>query len=168
MIDSFVMKSKVKLSVYSVIVTLVVIIAFAIGIISLWSMKMEWFLFVFLFLGLICSSMFYFPISIESDHSSLKIHRLLKTKVLAYSDIAKAERCYPSSGGLRLLGSGGFMGYWGYFSDIIIGTYFGYFGDKNQCIQIKLKDGKQYVISCENPDKMLKCITGRIDQRISS
>lgn len=46
----------------------------------------------------------------------------------------------------------------GYFHDIIIGAYFGYYGNRNQCILINLGGGKRYVVSCENPDEMINAI----------
>lgn len=94
--------------------------------------------------------------------SALVVHRALKSKVIPYSIIVSVDRCIPSAGGLRLCGSGGFMGYWGYFSDILIGTYFGYYGNRYQCVLVKLKDGMQYVVSCDSPDELVSAINDRI------
>ena len=55
-----------------------------------------------------------------------------------------------------MCGSGGFMGYWGYFHDIIIGSYFGYYGDRSQCVLVRLMSGAQYVVSCKEPDRLLE------------
>lgn len=155
------MKSKVKFSAFCIGLTAIVIIAFIVGIIfSLDEIKDAVILFA-VFAGMILSALFYCPISIEADSDNLKIHRALRTKSIGYNSIVHVDRCYPSAGGLRLCGSGGFMGYWGYFSDIVIGTYFGYYGTHNQCILIRLTDGKQYVISCQNPDEMVSEIATR-------
>lgn len=156
------MKSKVKLSRLCIIVTIAVIVLLAVGItVSLDNeeklLKLGAILTLIILFGL-----FYFPISIETSKKKLRIHRALKTKSIPYSEISSAERCYPSAGGLRLCASGGFMGYWGYFSDIIIGCYFGYYGNKDECILIKLKSGKQYVVSCSEPDKMIMSINEHI------
>ena len=64
--------------------------------------------------------------------------------------------------GIRLCGSGGFFGYWGYFSDIVIGQYFGYYADRSQCFYIKLKNKRQYVISCKNHVGMVEAIRKNI------
>ena len=160
------MKSKVKFSAFCIGITSIVIIAVIVGIIvSLDNIKDAVILFAVL-VGMILSSLFYCPISIEADSDNLKIHRVLKTKSFDYNRIAHLDRCYPSGGGLRLCGSGGFMGYWVYFSDIVIGTYFGYYGTHTQCILIRLTDGKQYVVSCQNPDEMVAEINRRCGKQI--
>lgn len=155
------MKSKVKFSAFSLIITAIVIIAFIVGIIvSLSNIKEALILFAVL-AGMILSGLFYCPVSIEAAGDKLSIHRPLRNKTIEYTTISSADRCYPSAGGLRLCGSGGFMGYWGYFNDIVIGTYFGYYGNHSQCILIRLKDGKQYVVSCCQPDEMVAAIAAK-------
>lgn len=156
------MKQKVKYSMFCMILTSVIVILLIIGIIATWGEWRGCVILSVIFFVMTGTSLFYSPLSIESTDDSLIIHRCLKSERIPVSSISDVERCYPSSGGLRLLGSGGFMGYWGYFSDIMIGTYFGYFGDRNQCILVKLKDGKQYVISCEEPDRMLDHISASL------
>ncbi len=108
------------------------------------------------------SVLWYCPLSIEARADALVIHRPLRNKVIPWKGISSAERCLPSAAGIRVCGSGGYFGYWGYFSDIIIGSYFGYYGNRNQCILVKLKNGRQYVISCQDPDGMADAIETRI------
>lgn len=108
------------------------------------------------------SVLWYCPLCIETSADALVIHRPLRNKVILWKGISNAERCLPSAAGIRVCGSGGYFGYWGYFSDIIIGSYFGYYGNRSQCILVKLKNGRQYVISCENPDGMADAIETRI------
>ncbi len=152
------MKSKVKLSAFCTIITFVVLASLMTGIVLSWGKGDEFYILTAVFIGMIISGLYYYPTSIEATDKSVIINRPLRTKVIPYSAISSADRCWPSAGGLRLCGSGGFMGYWGYFSDIVIGTFFGYYGDRNQCILLKLKDGKQYVVSCINPDEMTSVI----------
>lgn len=143
----------------AVIVTLIAVI-----IIS-WESKRDCVISSALFIVILIVSLFYMPVSVETGSDSLIIHRYLKSLQIPYDSISKAERCYPSSGGIRLLGSGGFLGYWGYFSDIMIGNYFGYFGDKTNCILVRIKNGKQYVIGCEDTRDMLEDIQSKIGER---
>lgn len=75
----------------------------------------------------------------------------------------KTQKFFPSLGGLRLCGSGGFFGYWGYYTDIVIGNYFGYYGKRSQCILVRLNNGRQYVISCKNPDEMVYAISSHLN-----
>lgn len=156
------MKSKVKFSVYCIVVTIAVS-ALLVAVVIMNRDKggeMEAIAAITGFILLF--GLFYCPVSIETSDSGLIIRRVLKSKTIPYPEISSVDRCYPSAGGLRLCGSGGCLGYWGYFSDIIIGTYFGYYGDRDQCILIKLKSGRQYVVSCKQPDAMAAAIASRL------
>lgn len=159
------MKSKVKLSLFSSAITAIVIVSLAAGVVVKWNGdKNESLILLAVLVGLLAVSLYYAPQSIEATDKSLIIHRTFKDKAFAYSTIKSVERCMPSIGGLRLCGSGGFFGYWGYFTDIVIGNYFGYYGNRNQCILVKLTDGKQYVISCEQPDEMIYTVSAQLKQ----
>lgn len=154
------MKSKVKFSAYCTIITIFVIIALIVGIVAV-GYTDGIFLGV-IAVGIVGFGLFYCPISIEVNADSLIIHRMIKDKCIPYNQIAVVDRCFPSAGGLRMCGSGGFMGYWGYFHDIIIGSYFGYYGDRSQCILVRLKSGRQYVVSCKEPDRLLEIFNERL------
>lgn len=150
-----IMKSKVKLSAYCTFVTALIIVLILALIVLTRGKGIEFYILSAVLIGLVLSGLYYYPTEIVATNDAVVIKRVLQSKTIPCTTISSAARCWPSAGGLRLLGSGGFMGYWGYFSDIIIGTYFGYYGNRNQCIQLKLKDGKQYVISCLDPDAMV-------------
>ncbi|MDE6715739.1 MAG: PH domain-containing protein [Muribaculaceae bacterium] len=155
------MKSKVKLSAYCTAMTIGLIVLFIALAVTIGEKDAP----AVYFSILVCiaaTCLFYAPTSIEVTDHDVIIHRLLKDKSIPLAQITAADRCIPSAGGLRLCGSGGFFGYWGLFNDIIIGTYFGYYGDKDQCILLKLKGGKQYVISCDDPNAMLSEISNRL------
>lgn len=153
------MKSKVRFSAYCVIVTVAVVALFLIGIVATRHQSDKCIGLSVIAVVTTLAGLFYCPMSVSTDSNSVKIHRLLSgCKTFKYSDIEAVDTCYPSAGGLRLCGSGGFFGYWGYFSDILIGQYFGYYADRSQCLYIKLKNKKQYVISCENHIEIVKAI----------
>lgn len=155
------MKSKVKLSAFCTALTIGVLVVF-IAVATALEEKDYPTIYFSLLVCIAATCLYYVPTSIEVTDRYLIIHRVLKNKVIPLAQIVAADRCVPSAGGIRLCGSGGFFGYWGYFNDIIIGSYFGYYGDKDQCILLKLKGGKQYVISCENPNAMLSEINTRL------
>ena len=158
------MRQKVIFSILSKIITAAVLALFAIGIISLWGNTDKLVFFIIIAAATTLVSMYYCPLSVESTESGVKINRLLSgAKSFSYSDIQAVDTCYPSAGGLRLCGCGGFMGYWGYFHDTMIGTFFGYFGSREQCILLRLKSGRQYVIGCSNAPAMVKYISPRIN-----
>ncbi|MDE6669133.1 MAG: PH domain-containing protein [Muribaculaceae bacterium] len=149
------MKFKVKFSTYCSIITVVVIIALIVGIVTVGD-HAERILLSVITVCVIGAGLFYCPVSIEADTDKFIIHRLVKAKHIPYDQISAIDRCFPSAGGLRMCGSGGFMGYWGYFHDIIIGSYFGYYGDRSQCILVRFRSGAQYVVSCKEPDRLLE------------
>ena len=153
------MKTKVHFSNYCIIITTVVIAALLIGIVATRHQTDKCIIMAIVAVTSILAGLFYCPVSISTDSDSLKIHRLLSGyKAFKYSDIESVDTCYPSIGGIRLCGSGGFFGYWGYFNDILIGQYFGYYADRSQCFCIKLKNKRQYVISSENHIEMVEFI----------
>lgn len=153
------MKSKVHFSTYCIAITVAVIAALLIGIVATRHQTDKWILLTVITAITVLAGLFYCPVNVSVDSDSVKIHRLLSgDKTFMFSDIEAVDTCYPSAGGLRLCGSGGFFGYWGYFSDIIIGQYFGYYADRCQCFYIKLRNKRQYVISCEKHTEIVKTI----------
>lgn len=69
----------------------------------------------------------------------------------------------PTMGEKLLLGSKGCCGYWGWFSERDLGKYFAYYGKASDCFFVRLKDGRQYMLGCRNP----QTITDYISKRIS-
>lgn len=156
------MKSKIKLGTYASVITTLVIVIFCVGMFVTWGNDHKFYLLCIIFLFMILFGLFYYPVSLETTDNALVIHRLLKAKTIPYSEIKSVDYFYPSAGGLRLCGSGGFMGYWGYFHDMIIGNYFGYYGNRDKCILVKLKSGMQYVLGCEDQAAILNILNENI------
>lgn len=116
-------------------------------------------LFCLVMCSIIIAGLFYCPISVEANTTEIKLYRLLvNARAFTYNDIQTVDVCYPSIGGLRLCASGGCFGYWGYFNDSIIGAYFGYYGSRSRCFLVKLKNGRQYVLGCEDSVAMVDYI----------
>lgn len=158
------MKRKVEFSIFCKITT-VAVIALIIGLVVFGEINGEDVRIAYpIFFLMILSGLFYGPVSIEITDKDLIIHRWLKDKIIPLESIVSADYCYPSGGGLRLCGSGGFMGYWGYFHDITIGSFFGYFGKREQCVVVCLKSGKQYVVSCDDPAFIVNNVNRYLDQ----
>lgn len=157
------MKSKVHFSTYCTIITIAVLVLFVVGIVATRNESSKCLIFSIITALATLAGLYYCPVSVTADSKSVKIHRLLSgDKTFNYSDIESVDTFYPSPGALRLCGSGGFFGYWGYFSDIIIGQYFGYYADRSQSFCIKLKNNRQYVISCDNHIEMVKFIINNL------
>ncbi len=158
------MKSKVKYSFFCKGITAVVYIVLGCAMWNEFGEGHDWIWILLIGLGLTLFGLWYAPMSIEAGEKAVKIRRPLATKVIEYDDIASVETCYPSPGGLRLCASGGFMGYWGYFTDIVIGNYFGYYGRPDQAFLITTHDGHRYVTSCADRNAMVTHIGTRISQ----
>ncbi|MDE6225012.1 MAG: PH domain-containing protein [Muribaculaceae bacterium] len=157
------MKNKVHFSLYCKVITVVVVSVLIIGIIASRHQTDKCILLTAITFFTTLAGLYYCPMSVTADSDSVKINRLLSgNKTFKYSDIESVDSCYPCAGGLRICGSSGFFGYWGYFSDVVIGSYFGYYADRSQCFFIKLKNKRQYVISCENHIEIVKLIQSNL------
>ncbi len=145
------MKQKIKYSTYSILVTIAILLLFIIGVFALLGNTEKLTLFCIIIGGVTITGLYFCPKYIEAKDSGIVLHRLLSSpKIYRYDNIQTVEPCYPSFGGLRLCACGGYFGYWGYFHDFVIGSYIGYYGSRNNCILVKMKDGKQYVLGCED------------------
>lgn len=159
------MKQKVKFSTFTRIITGLVLVLFVVGIISLRNNSGDLAVFCIIAVAITLVGLYYCPKAVTAADNAITLHRLFSSpKVFNYKDIQDIDTCYPSAGGIRLCGSGGFFGYWGYFNDIMIGTYFGYYGCRSNCFLIKMKDGKQYVLGCDNAVEMVDYINQQMDR----
>lgn len=161
------MTSKVHFSLYCIIITIVTFGVLLTGAAMTYNTPNKSIILIIITVLITLSGLFYCPLSVSIDSDELKIRRLLAgDKRFKISDITDTDTCYPSAAGIRLCGSGGFFGYWGYFSDILIGQYFGYYADRSQCFYIRMKNKKQYVISCRNHTEIVKNIQTQINKSI--
>ncbi|MDE5808576.1 MAG: PH domain-containing protein [Muribaculaceae bacterium] len=155
------MKSKVKFSTYSIILT-IVIIAVLVGLCIYTENNFKfYFLFSLLFVMLMFGCL-YAPMQIEADDESITVKGILKSKKIPIDRIADIETFQPTMGAIRLCGSGGFMGYWGIFREGDVGIYSGFYGRASDCFFIRMKNGDKYVLGCENPGKMVEYIKNNI------
>lgn len=160
------MKNDVKLSTYSVIVswlTMIILVVIAVygyeeGSMPNWLAYSFGFLLIFLFI----SGCSYMPLSISADDKQLKINRLLRTKRIPLNEIKAIGLCQPTLAERRICGSGGFMGYWGWFSEPSIGKYFAYYGKASDCFYIELRTGRKYMLGCKNPKEIVDYILQRL------
>ena len=73
-------------------------------------------------------SLFYMPISISADKDAIYVNRSLKIKTITMANVKSVRLCPPTMGAIRICGSGGFFGYWGWFKERDLGKYFAYYG----------------------------------------
>ena len=159
------MKERVRFSAYSLLITVAIVVLSVAGAISLRGDTHRLILLCVILGTAIVMGLYYCPVSVEAGESGITLRRLAsRPRFFAYDDISFVDTCHPSAGGLRICGSGGAFGYWGYFSDIMIGTYFGYYGSRSHCFLIRLRNGRQYVIGCDGP----VALTGFIRKHINA
>ena len=106
----------------------------------------------------VLASLFYMPLSISADKTAIYINRSLRIKAIPIQNVASVKLCPPTMGAIRICGSGGFFGYWGWFKERDLGKYFAYYGRSSDCFLVELKDGRKYVLGCKNAPKMVEYI----------
>lgn len=102
--------------------------------------------------------LFYMPLSISADKYAIYVNRSLKIKAIPMADVKSVRLCSPTMGAKRISGSGGFLGYWGWFHERDLGKYFAYYGRSSDCFLVELKNGRKYMLGCRNPQQMVDYI----------
>ncbi|MBD5262101.1 MAG: hypothetical protein HDS38_08240 [Bacteroides sp.] len=161
------MKRRVALSTFSIILTIAVIALFVVGMISYLNRGVDWL--AYLLAGslvlICCLAMYFTPMSISVEDGCLNINMLLRTKSIPLRDIQSVALCPPTMSEKRLLGSGGFFGYWGWFREPSIGRYFAYYGKASDCFLVRLKDGRLYMFGCVDALGIMECINSNLTAR---
>lgn len=112
---------------------------------------------------LLCvAALFYMPFSISVNDTNLYINRSLKIKSIPLKEIKSVKLCPPTMTEKRICGSGGWFGYWGWFSEPSIGKYFAYYGKASDCFLIEQKNGKKYLLGCDDAPTMVEYLSERI------
>ena len=161
------MKRRVALSTFSIILTIAVIALFVVGMISYLNRAVDWL--AYLLAGslvlICCLAMYFTPMAISVEDGCLNINMLLRTKSIPLRDIQSVALCPPTMSEKRLLGSGGFFGYWGWFREPSIGRYFAYYGKASDCFLVRLKDGRLYMLGCVDALGIMECINSNLTTR---
>ncbi len=112
---------------------------------------------------LLCSmALLYMPISISVDDANLNINRSLRIKSIPLKEIKSVKLCPPTMAERRTCGSGGWFGYWGWFSEPSIGKYFAYYGKASDCFLVGLHDGKKYLLGCKDAPEIVEYINSKL------
>lgn len=105
----------------------------------------------------------YAPMRITFSENSLVLHRGIGKKQFNYSDIESVEAFNNKHIALRICGIGGVFGFVGRYYTEGIGHYFSYVGDYSQAFYFQLKNGKKYLLSCEDRDFVVSWIKKHIE-----
>ncbi len=96
------------------------------------------------------------------DGNTLNIHTTLRRKRIRMADIASVELCAPTMAEKKILSSGGYFGYWGWFSERDLGKYFAYYGKSSECFLVRLRNGRRYMLGCDEPGAVVDSIKAQI------
>lgn len=159
------MKRNVKLSSYSIVLSGLSFVVFCMLFVNalrrdapLW---MIWSLGIAIFI-LCFAALCYTPLSVSVDGMNLCIQRPLKTKHIPLADIADVKLCPPTMAARRIVGSGGWFGYYGWVSERDLGRYFAYYGKASDCFLVTLRDGRKYMLGCDDAPAMVEAIKDKM------
>ena len=156
------MESKVKLSTFSLMLTLILTGALFVAVsFFLWNHEDKGIIGAVLLFFMLISGWLYGPVTIAADEKSVTIKSVLRKQRLDISNIKSVELFQPTMASIRIFGSGGYMGYWGVYRGYI-GRYIAYYGKSSDCFLINMKNGGKYVLGCENPEEMVQFINSKI------
>ncbi len=155
------MKRRVNLSTYSTMMTAIGLIVL---LVCLYYCHDNWGIsLIGACLILLCgAASIYMPMSISVDDTNLNINRSLRIKSIPLKEIKSAKLCPPTMTERRICGSGGWFGYWGWFSEPSIGKYFAYYGKASDCFLVELKNGKKYLLGCDDAPNIVDYLSERI------
>lgn len=156
------MESKVKLSTFSMVLTLAVTGLFIFGLYDTYGTS-KFPLLALLIILILIFSLFYAPVKVTLSDEHLIMHHPVKKTKLALKDIYGVESYQPTMGEIRLIGSGGYFGHWGMFRAGGMGRYIGFYGKSSDCFMIRMKNGDKYVFGCQNPSEIIDALSKRIE-----
>ena len=156
------MRQRVVLSTYSWIATICCICVNVFFIFLNQPLHLIQLLLIVLLVVMSTVGLFYMPMSISTDKYTIHINRSLKIKTIPMANVKSVRLCPPTMGAIRIFGSGGFLGYWGWFKERDLGKYFAYYGRSSDCFLVELKDGRKYMLGCKNAPKMVEYIQSMI------
>ena len=102
------------------------------------------------------------PVAVVVTDDAVVIDRVIGKKRTPLADIERVERMPRPDLSWRLMGSGGFMGYWGLFRSRTLGRFHAYVGRPRQSVLLLLRQGRPVVFSCADPDSMCALLRQRL------
>jgi len=158
------MIKKIKYSSATIAWTLFIIAAYAAT--AIYFVKREdtiiWVCLIAVFTVCNILALLYAPVSVSVDGNTLNIHTTLRRKRIRIADIASVELCAPTMAEKKILCSGGYFGYWGHFSERDLGKYFAYYGKSSDCFLVRLRNGRRYMLGCDEPGAVVDSIKAQI------
>lgn len=113
---------------------------------------------LFLLIGLYAQA----PVAVVVTGDAVVVNRVIGERRIPLADIERVERMPRPDLSWRLMGSGGFMGYWGLFRSRTLGRFHAYVGSPRQSVLLLLKGSRPVVFSCADPDAMCALLRQRL------
>lgn len=113
---------------------------------------------------LMCVAVF-IPRRIVLDSDSIRIERILGTKIIPLGEISEAGLPYFGGMKLKTFGSGGFCGNLGWYHADGFGNYFSYVMDSKQSFYIILNNDRRYMLSCRNAPELVKELQAKLPNK---
>ena len=158
------MKSKISYSRLATILTATLSGALFVACIATVKEEIAFFALLVIYLILFVSMLFFGAAYIKADSNDIVLGSLLRGKKIPMCDVENVTLFKPGAGAIRVCASGGFMGYWGIFRDPGFGKYYGFYGKSSDCFLVSMKNGKKYVLGCNQPEKMVEYIKSQIQK----
>lgn len=161
---------QVELSAWSRGVTIFVNLL-CLGVMIFWCLRsdheLELYIVAAAYAAINLASLFYAPREIElTDNGYLIVRFAARIKRIPVSSIRRICLVSPTMSERRLFASGGYYGYWGWFSEATLGRYFAYYGKASDCFLVKLDDGRKYMLGCQDPAEIVEAITRQLDRTL--
>lgn len=156
------MKSKVSYSRFVMIFTAIVVGLLYFGCIATVDNKPKFFILLALYISLIISALIFAPFYIKADDAKITMGSIVRRQTIPMEEVESVELCPPTMGSMRILGSCGFMGYWGIYREGGIGRYYAFYGKSSDCFLVRTKKGSSYMLGCDNPGEMVDYIRSQI------
>jgi hypothetical protein len=111
----------------------------------------------------------YMPVKVQVQEDSISIKRVMGEHKIVFNDINTIEPISKSdiANAIRLFGSGGLFGYYGYFRNAKIGKFVMYATNTDSLIKIKSTKGV-VVISCQHREEVVGYIRSAISNNLRS
>lgn len=154
------MKQRVRLSTFSIMLSGIVMIVL---LCALYFSNSPVSICIISGILIVCCALtlYYMPLSVSVCDGELRVNCIIRTKRIPLREISSIERLQSTMLGRRVFGNDGWFGYWGWYRDKTLDTYFAYYGNEADCFIVRLNKGKQYVLGCDNPDAIINYIQSK-------
>ncbi len=163
------MKENVAWSRYVKVITVVsivlfMVIAFKIGVVD---GSVKWMNYVVDVIMLLATgyAIYMSPNKVELTDDCLIVHKLIGKMVIPFDIIDEARVYQTTMADVRVFGCGGFFGHTGLFRNKDIGKYTAYVGRYADTFLVVTSFGKKYVLSCENKEKIVDVLNGKLRKK---